>query len=135
MPIITIYTKDGRTKVEVNEGVENAYKGFERERDQKKKQRRVYPRVSMNAMEDGGYEFPDHPTEHMWDDLLDRLALAEKINARIKELPPRQHEVVRLFMRGFTEAQIARKLGVSKPAVSKLKNKLQERFKDFARGG
>jgi len=132
MPKVTIYTKDGTEEVEVNERFAEAYTLLEKqeqtEYERKKKQRQKYPQVQMSAL---GFYPADPDAEYAWDDLLEQIDFTQRMQTRIAELPARQREVVGLFLRGFTEAQIAKTLGISKPAVTKLKKKLQEKFKDL----
>ena len=142
MPIIDIFTKDGHTKEKVTDETAKAYKQFEKQNKEYKrfkteyecgkKERQRHPRVSINtSLQNEGYS-PDLDDDHdQWNNLLEQFDLASRVQARIKELPTRQKEVVQFFLRGFTEAQIARRLGISKPAINKLKNKLKDKFKDL----
>jgi two-component system response regulator FixJ len=96
--------------------------------------------VAVEALQKGAVEFIEKPMRAQ--DLLDRVQKALLLDTEqhakrhqqqehdriLDRLTPREHEVVELILKGFTNKQIAFKLSVSPQAIDARKNKAMRKL-------
>ena len=133
MPKIQYYDGKKSKQHEVNKELAQGYQEIKRAEWRQEKKVKKYEGASVDALVDSGMQFKD--TAEGAEELLIRLEeereRTARMGERIRTLSPKQRTMLGLLVKGFSDTQIAKQFGVSKPAISKLKKKLQNKFEDF----
>jgi RNA polymerase sigma factor (sigma-70 family) len=131
-----IYIKNDegqRIYIEVTKEVANADTEFRRAEWRNDAKEKYYRDPKLHDLNDKDEELAceEHNPERKIIVAEEKKEFRAKMIAALKSLTPEQLELVKFLKAGKTITQIATHFGVSKAAVSQMRNRIQEKFKKF----